>query len=241
MLQWRGFDHKGGKWNSLVGTPGRRYVLYTDGSGARLDATLAAYGPLKGASNDPLKDRFKGPVPGKGRARATINRSIHFKYGSSAVSAKLVRVRKQWVLQGAPAASLAAAMHAVCMAFAARGGALSAPASLARATCSHRQRQACRPSEGGPPGRRGHPASDTLQGACRATATIGRLHLMLEVSCTGCLSTHLFTTACSRAQGGIPRGVLIATPYLLIRVDQKGPTRPAHLADRKTYPDWLDT
>lgn len=115
-LQWRGFDHKGGRWNSLVGTPGRRYVLYTDGSGARLDATLAAYGPLKGAANDPLKSRYKGQVKGKGQARATINRSIDFKYGASAVSAELVRVRKRWVLQGAAACArrqlLAADCHA---------------------------------------------------------------------------------------------------------------------------------
>lgn len=64
-------------------------------------------------------------------------------------------------------------------------------------------------------------------------------HLLLAGS-HPCTATHS-PPGCSLVQGGVPRGVLIATPYLLIRVEQKAPIRPAHLADRKTYPDWLDT
>jgi hypothetical protein len=70
----------GGRWNLFKGQPGKAYRLYSDGSGATLDATFGA-GGLKG--------------------KATFVRALAFAHGKDRVTAVLQKQKNgNWLLAG---------------------------------------------------------------------------------------------------------------------------------------------
>ncbi|PSC70303.1 T-RNA-binding domain, partial [Micractinium conductrix] len=75
---WRGFNYTGGPWNLAKGQPGNTYSLYRDGQGAKLNSLFGAGG----------RD-----------GTATFIRSITFLRGTNKVTASLVNIGKDWVLQ----------------------------------------------------------------------------------------------------------------------------------------------